>query len=221
MTLDVKICGLKTAEAIHAVLGCGASHIGFVFFAKSPRHVSLAQAAALRDLVENQAKIVAVIVDVDNQFLDDLVHQVRPDILQLHGRETPRRVAEIKKRYHLPITKAIAVHDKSDLQNLIPYRNIADRILFDAKAPKDSNLPGGNGVAFNWKLLQSLDSDLDYMLSGGLNAHNIKQALAQAKPGGVDVSSGVECAPGIKDLGLIRDFFAALGTLNHTKNNKD
>jgi len=210
MILDVKICGLKTPDSITAALELGASHVGFVFFDKSPRHVSLAQAGALRDHVADKAKTVAVVVDADNRFLDDLVHQARPDILQLHGRETPRRVGEIKKRYHLPITKAIAVHDTSDLQNIIPYRNIADRILFDAKAPKGSHLPGGNGIAFNWKLLQMLDSDFDYMLSGGLNADNIAQALAQANPRGIDVSSGVESAPGVKDIGLMRDFFAAL-----------
>jgi len=210
MQLDVKICGLKEPETITAALELGASHVGFVFFDKSPRHLSLAQAAGLRDLVGAAAKIVAVVVDADNRFLDDLVHQVRPDILQLHGRETPRRAAEIKRRYHLPIAKAIAVHDKSDLQNLVPYRDIADRLLFDAKAPKDSHLPGGNGVAFDWKLLDGLDSELNYMLSGGLNAQNIVQALKQARPGGVDVSSGVERAPGLKDIGLMRDFFAAL-----------
>jgi len=211
MKLDVKICGLKTPETIAAALELGAGYLGFVFFDKSPRHLSLAQAAALRDLVANRAKIVAVIVDADNRFLDDLVHQVRPDILQLHGRETPRRAAEIKKRYHLPITKAIAVQDKSDLQNIPPYSDIADRILFDAKAPKDSALPGGNGIAFDWELLHPLDLKLDYMLSGGLNADNIGEALAKARPGGVDVSSGVECAPGVKDIGLMRGFFAALG----------
>jgi len=210
MTLDVKICGLKEPETIVAALELGANHIGFIFFDKSPRHVSLAQAARLRDLVDENTRVVAVIVDADNRFLDDLVHQVRPNILQLHGRETPRRAAEIKKRYHLPITKAIAVHDKSDLQNIIPYRDVADRILFDAKAPKNSALPGGNGVAFDWQLLQSLDCDLDYMLSGGLNAQNIGEALTKTKPGGVDVSSGVEIAPGIKDITLMREFFAAL-----------
>jgi len=211
MQLDVKICGLKEPETIAAAIELGASHLGFVFFDKSPRHLSLAQAAHLRDGVGDRAKVVAVVVDADNRFLDDLVHQVRPDILQLHGRETPRRAAEIKRRYNLPIAKAIAVRDKSDLQNIIPYRDIADRLLFDAKAPKDSKLPGGNGVAFDWKLLDGLDSDIDYMLSGGLNAQNIAQALEQAKPGGVDVSSGVELAPGLKDIGLMRDFFAALG----------
>jgi len=210
MTLDVKICGLKEPETIAAALDLGASHIGFIFFDKSPRHVSLAQAARLRDLVLDKTKVVAVVVDADNRFLDDLMHQVRPDILQLHGRETPRRASEIKKRYQLPIIKAIAVHDRSDLQNITPYRTLVDRILFDAKAPKNSQLPGGNGIAFDWELLESLDSELDYMLSGGLNAQNIGVALSRAKPGGVDVSSGVESAPGIKDIGLMQDFFAAL-----------
>jgi len=210
MTLDIKICGLKQPETVTAALELGASHLGFVFFDKSPRHVSLAQAGRLRDLVGAKAKIVAVVVDADNWFLDDLVHQVCPDILQLHGRETPRRTVEIKKRYNLLITKAIVVQDKSDLQNIIPYRDIVDKILFDAKPPKNSRLPGGNGIVFDWKLLETLDSEFDYMLSGGLNAQNIGQALTQAKPGGVDVSSGVEGAPGVKDIGLMQGFFAAL-----------
>jgi len=210
MPLDVKICGLKEPETIDCALKLGASHLGFIFFEKSPRHISLAQAACLRDPIGNRAEIVAVVVDSDYRFLDDLVHQVRPDILQLHGKETPRRVAELKKRYNLPIIKAISIHDSSDLQNVVPYREVADRILFDAKAPKNSLLPGGNGISFDWKLLESLDTELNYMLSGGLNASNIGEALAQAKPGGIDVSSGVERAPGVKDIGLMQTFFAAL-----------
>jgi len=208
--LDIKICGLKSQEAIDAAIKNGATHIGFVFFAKSPRYVTLAQAAALREHIGERAQAVAVVVDADNLMLDELVHQVKPDILQLHGQETPRRVAEIKKRYQLPAVKAIAVHDKSDLQNLTPYHGIADRILFDAKPPKEAALPGGNGISFDWKVLEGLDFDMDYMLSGGLNAQNIHQALTLTKPGGVDVSSGVESAPGVKDIALIDNFFAAI-----------
>jgi len=208
--LDVKICGLKSREALDAAITKGASHIGFVFFAKSPRYVTLAQAAALREHVGERAKTVAVVVDADNLMLDELTHQVKPDMLQLHGQETPRRVAEIKKRYNLPAIKAIAVHDRSDLHNLVPYRGIVDRILFDAKAPKGAALPGGNGISFDWRVLEGLDLNLDYMLSGGLNAQNIRSALALAKPGGVDVSSGVESAPGVKDVALIDGFFSAI-----------
>lgn len=209
MALDIKICGLKTAETVEAAITYGASHIGFIFFAQSPRNISFLQAASLSEIAKNRAKIVAVTVDSDNLFLDELVHSVNPDMLQLHGLETPRRVVEIKKRFNLPVMKAIAVHDASDLQNAVPYKNIADRILFDAKAPHGSNLPGGNGVVFDWNILKSFDSTINYMLSGGLSSENIKDALTQANPSGIDVSSGVETMPGVKDINLIAKFFTA------------
>ena len=210
MALDIKICGLKTPEAVEAAIANGASHIGFIFFPKSPRNISFLQAASLRELVNGRAKTVAVTVDADNLFLDDLVHSVKPDIVQLHGHETPRRAAEIKKRYNLPVMKAISVHTATDLQNAIPYKDIAERILFDAKAPKDSVLPGGNGVSFDWQLLNSLDNTLNYMLSGGLRIENIKDALTIARPSGIDVSSGVESEPGVKDIDLMTGFFGAI-----------
>ncbi|UXN03879.1 MULTISPECIES: phosphoribosylanthranilate isomerase [unclassified Bartonella] len=210
MALDIKICGLKTNEAVEAAIANGASHIGFIFFPKSPRNISFLQAAALCETVAKRAKTVAVTVDADNLFLDDLVHIVKPDMLQLHGHETPRRVAEIKKRYNLPVMKAISVHTAPDLQNAIPYREVSDRILFDAKAPQGSNLPGGNGVSFDWQLLNNFDSDMDYMLSGGLRIENIHDALTTISPSGIDVSSGVESEPGVKDLALMNGFFNAV-----------
>jgi phosphoribosylanthranilate isomerase len=136
---------------------------------------------------------------------------MKPDMIQLHGKESPQRVADVKSRYGLPVMKAFAIASAQDLAAIAPYRGIADRFLFDAKPPKGSDLPGGNGVSFDWKLLAGLDPDIDYMLSGGLNAANIGDALALAAPPGIDVSSGVESAPGIKDTALIEEFFEAVG----------
>lgn len=210
MTLDIKICGLKTEAAVNAALGNGASHIGFIFFEKSPRNVEPTGAARLREIARDRAKAVAVTVDADNDALDAIVAAMSPDMLQLHGKETPQRVSEVKQRYGLPVMKAFAVSAPGDLARIAPYRGIADRFLFDAKPPKGSDLPGGNGISFDWSLLAALDGQVDYMLSGGLNAGNIGEALRQANPPGIDISSGVESAPGVKDAALIDEFFAAV-----------
>jgi len=210
MVLDIKICGLKTPEAVAAALDGGATHIGFIFFPKSPRHITPQTAAALRDQVKGRALAVAVTVDADDETLDDIVKTVKPDILQLHGHETPERVASIKARYGLPVMKAFSVREASDLAPIAAYKGIADRFLFDAKPPKGSELPGGNGVSFDWELLAALDADIDYMLSGGLNADNIAEALHKTQAPGIDISSGVERAPGEKDVRLIENFFRAV-----------
>ncbi|MBY8916565.1 phosphoribosylanthranilate isomerase [Nitratireductor sp. L1-7-SE] len=210
MTLDVKICGLKTEDAMAAALDGGASHIGFIFFEKSPRHVEADTAASLRKAALGRAKAVAVTVNADDAGLDAIVSAVNPDILQLHGGESPERVAEVKARYGLPVMKAFAIREATDLERIGSYRGIADRFLFDAKPPKGSELPGGNGVSFDWQLLAGLDDNVDYMLSGGLNAANIGAALNAVSPRGIDISSGVESAPGEKDPELIRAFFAAV-----------
>lgn len=210
MTLDIKICGLKTEAAVDAALGSGATHIGFIFFPKSPRHIEPDVAGGLHDRVRGKAKAVAVTVDADDAMLDQIVAAMSPDIMQLHGKETPQRVLDVKQRYGLPVMKAFAVSTPDDLARIAPYRGIADRFLFDAKPPKGSDLPGGNGVSFDWSLLAALDRDVDYMLSGGLNIGNIGDALRQANPPGVDISSGVESAPGVKSPVLIEEFFAAV-----------
>ncbi|MBN7761322.1 MULTISPECIES: phosphoribosylanthranilate isomerase [Nitratireductor] len=210
MTLDVKICGLKTEEALAAALDGGASHIGFIFFEKSPRHVEPDQAGRLREAARGRADVVAVTVNADDAALDAIVAAAKPDILQLHGAESPERVAEVKARYGLPVMKAFAIREAADLEKIAPYRGIADRFLFDAKPPKGSDLPGGNGVSFDWELLAALDDGVDYMLSGGLNAANIGAALNAASPRAIDISSGVERAPGEKDPDLIRNFFRAV-----------
>ncbi|RWG89576.1 phosphoribosylanthranilate isomerase [Mesorhizobium sp.] len=210
MTLDIKICGLKTDAAMAAALAGGASHVGFIFFAKSPRYVDPAEAGRLREAATGKAKAVAVTVDANDAFLDEIVAKMRPDMLQLHGAETPARVAELKARYRLPVMKVLSVSEAADLDRLKPYIGIADRIMFDAKPPKGSQLPGGNGVAFDWHILAGLDASLDYMLSGGLNAANIGDALRLANPPAIDISSGVESAPGVKDPVLIEQFFRAV-----------
>ncbi len=210
MVLDIKICGLKTPDAIAAALDGGATHIGFIFFSKSPRHITPQAAAGLRDAVKGRALVVAVTVDADDETLDDIVKTVKPDILQLHGHETPERVAFIKARHGLPVMKAFSVREASDLTAIAAYKGIADRFLFDAKPPRGSELPGGNGVSFDWELLAALDADIDYMLSGGLNADNIAEALHKTQAPGIDISSGVERAPGEKDVRLIENFFRAV-----------
>jgi len=208
-TLDIKICGLKTPEAIAVALGGGASHVGFIFFPKSPRHIEPEDAATLREAARGKALAVAVTVDADDGLLDRIVAAMRPDMLQLHGRETAERVAAVKARYDLPVIKVLSVREAADLEAIGPYQGIADRFLFDAKPPKGSELPGGNGVSFDWSLLSSVPADTDYFLSGGLNAGNIGEALRVAAPRAIDVSSGVESAPGTKDPALIEAFFRA------------
>ncbi len=206
LNIDIKICGLKTREAVEAALDGGASHIGFIFFEKSPRHLEVKQAALLREIARGKALVVAVSVNANNDTLDKIVETVRPDILQLHGSETVERVREIKNRYSLPVMKAFAIRKAGDFDNAADYENVVDKFLFDAKPPKDSDLPGGNGVTFDWELLNNFESDIPIMLSGGLDRENIIEALTIAHPEGIDISSGVETSPGAKDVELIASF---------------
>lgn len=210
MALDIKICGLKTDTAMAAALAGGASHVGFIFFARSPRFIAPSDASRLREAATGKASVVAVTVDASDAFLDEIVEKMHPDMLQLHGSESPERVAEVKARYSLPVMKALSVSEAADMERLKPFIGIADRFLFDAKPPKGSELPGGNGVSFDWHILTGLDAGVDYMLSGGLNAANIGDALRLANPPGIDISSGVESAPGVKDPALIEQFFRAV-----------
>ena len=208
--LDIKICGLKTPQAVAAALDGGASHVGFIFFPKSPRNIEPEEAGRLREAARGRALAVAVAVDADDALLDRIVAAMAPDMLQLHGSETPERTAEIRARYGLPVVKAFSIREASDLAAIEPYRGIVDRFLFDAKPPKGSELPGGNGVAFDGALLASVPAGTDYFLSGGLNAGNIGEALGIAAPPAIDISSGVESAPGAKDPALIEAFFRAV-----------
>ncbi|MBO0903927.1 phosphoribosylanthranilate isomerase [Jiella sonneratiae] len=210
MKPDVKICGLSTPETLDAALSRGASHVGFVHFAKSPRHLDVEPMAALVRRVAGRAETVIVTVDPDDDLIARFAGEVRPDWLQLHGRETPERVAEVKARTGLKVMKALPVAEAADLEAIAAYRGVADRILLDSKRPKGSDLPGGNGVSFDWRLLAVLDPGLAYMLSGGIDADNVAEALRVARPAGIDVSSGVESAPGVKDVRRIDTFFDAL-----------
>ncbi|WFS22574.1 phosphoribosylanthranilate isomerase [Rhizobium rhododendri] len=212
MKPDIKICGLKTAETVDRAVARGATHIGFIFFEKSPRYIDPDLAGVLADRVRGKALIVAVVVDPDNDDLDEIMNLVRPDVLQLHGHESPERVLTIKALYDVLVMKAFSVRDAEDLRRVEAYIGIADRFLFDAKASKGSELPGGNGVAFDWSLMAWLDGRVDYMLSGGLNKDNVALALASTKASGIDISSGVESAPGVKDLTMIDEFFDAVAS---------
>ncbi len=208
----VKICGISTVEALEAACKAGADYVGFVFFERSPRHISYAQAANLSRAVPECIIKIALTVNADDATLKQIVESLKPDMLQLHGDESPARVAEIKQKFGLPVLKAIAIASEEDLVAAHPYEGIADMILFDAKAPVGlkNALPGGNGISFDWKLLDNGAIKGDFMLSGGMNAHNVAEAIAVTGAAIVDVSSGVETSPGKKDVGLIARFVAAV-----------
>ncbi|KJS19627.1 MAG: N-(5'-phosphoribosyl)anthranilate isomerase [Hoeflea sp. BRH_c9] len=211
MTTPIKICGLSTLEAVDRAADLGADMAGFIFFEKSPRHVAVETAAALAERARARGlKTVTVTVDMDDAGLKEIVSAVKPDWLQLHGGESPERVAELKARFGRPVMKALAIRTASDLDRIAPYMGIADRFLFDAKPPEGSDLPGGNGVSFDWRLLASLDGAANYMLSGGLTKDNVGTALAISHAPGIDVSSGVESAPGVKDLAMMDSFVRAV-----------
>jgi phosphoribosylanthranilate isomerase len=210
MSLIVKICGLSTPETLEAALAAGADMVGFVFFAPSPRHLSHAVARDLGRQVRGRARKVALSVDADNALLEGAIGALQPDILQLHGKETVARLRDIKQKFGLPVMKAIAVETAADLAALPGYAAIADWILFDARAPKGATRPGGLGAAFDWHLLEKLDLKLPFMVSGGLSAANVAEAVRVTRAGGVDVSSGVERAPGVKDPEMIHTFVGAV-----------
>jgi phosphoribosylanthranilate isomerase len=209
MSLIVKICGLSTRETLDVAVDAGADMVGFVFFPPSPRHLDLATARELGRQARGRAVKVALTVDADDATLANIVETLAPDILQLHGRETVARLRDIKQKFGLPVMKAIAVESPADLAVLPGYAAVADRILFDARAPKHATRPGGLGAVFDWHVLEKLDLDLPYMVSGGLNAENVAEAVRVTHAGGVDVSSGVERASGIKDSEMIRGFIRA------------
>jgi phosphoribosylanthranilate isomerase len=209
MSLDVKICGLSTRETLGAALGAGADMVGFVFFPPSPRHVSFDLARELGATVKGQAKKVALTVDADDATLSAIVAALKPDLLQLHGHESVSRVVELKQRFGLEVMKALSVETSADLASLPDYAAVSDRILFDARPPKDATRPGGLGATFDWHVLENLELKLPFMVSGGLTADNVAEALRVTRAGGVDVSSSVERAPGVKDPQLIERFIRA------------
>lgn len=204
--IRVKICGLTAAADVSAAIEAGAAYVGFVFFGKSPRNVSLAQARTLALGVPPGVAKVALTVDADDAMLDALTDQVPLDFLQLHGHESPARVAEVKSRYGLPVIKAIGIAEAADLAQIDVYGGAADQLLIDAKPPPGATRPGGNALAFDWGLIAGRDWPLPWLLAGGLNPDNVSEAVARTGARQVDVSSGVEVAPGVKDADLIRAF---------------
>lgn len=203
----VKICGLSTSESLEWALSAGADLVGFVHFQKSPRHLSAESAARLARQAEGRAKTVVLTVDAADDLLDHLVATIAPDFVQLHGRESPERVADVRRRVGRPVIKALGIGTAEDVATARSYTDVADLLLFDAKPPKDASRPGGLGVTFDWSLLEAAPSP--FLLSGGLDPTNVYDAVRQVRPSGVDVSSGVESAPGQKDEARIRAFVAA------------
>lgn len=205
----IKICGLSTPETLEAALAAGADMIGLNFHPKSPRYVTLERAKELAAIARGKAKIVALVVDWSEQQAAELAAALKPDWFQFHGRETPEQTAALRRAVDRPVMKALGIATAEDLKAVATYRDAADLILLDAKPPKDAAFPGGHGKPFDWSLLAGLDPSQRFMLSGGLDPANVAEAIGITRPAGVDVSSGVESAPGIKDPARIAEFIAA------------
>jgi phosphoribosylanthranilate isomerase len=209
MPTKVKICGLKTEAALEAALAGGADFVGLVFFPPSPRNVTLAVAKALADRARGRARIVALMVDPDDALVAQVAASVAPDLIQLHGYETPTRVAEVRARWGISVMKAVPVETAEDAHAARQFSPAADLILFDARAPADSARPGGNGAPFDWRTLLGVTEGIPFVLSGGLTPDNVAEAIRLTGATTVDVSSGVESSPGEKDPELIRRFLRA------------
>ncbi len=207
--IRVKICGLTTQIGVDAAVDAGAAYVAFNFFPKSPRYATLDLAAKLALTVPAGVVKVALVVDGDDAFLDELTSKVAIDMLQLHGHETPERVSEVKARYGLPVMKAVGVGEASDLAQLDLYSAVADPLLVDTKPPKGADRPGGNATSFDWGLIAGRRWSVPWMLAGGLTQQNVAQAIAQTGARQIDLSSGVESAPGVKDPALIHAFIEA------------
>lgn len=209
MSSLVKICGISTVEAARTALDAGADYLGFIHFYKSPRHLDLPAMAALLRAVRQDApnaRLVGVVVDPEDALIDALVRDVQPDLIQLHGKETPDRVNAIRARAGRPVIKAISVAAPADLEAAPAFDAVADMLLFDAKTPKEAALPGGMGLRFDWTIMRDWHGQKPWLLAGGIDADNAQAALVQSGAPGLDVSSGVESAPGVKDTALISRF---------------
>jgi phosphoribosylanthranilate isomerase len=209
MPVEIKICGLMTPEAVDVALDVGADLVGFVFFPPSPRHLGFEAARSLGARVRGRARKVALSVDADDDFLAASIEALKPDMLQLHGKETPERVVMVRTRFGLPVMKALPIEERSDLSPVRLYADVADRLIFDARPPREATRPGGLGKSFDWTLLAGIDPGVPFMLSGGLDATNVAEALRVTHAPAVDVSSGVERSPGDKDPDKIRAFVRA------------
>lgn len=214
----IKICGLSKPDTLEAALAAGADMIGLVSFPKSPRHVDLDAMTQLAEQARGRAQIVILTVNADDELLASLNNAVHPDWWQFHGREDMTRIETVQARFGRPVMKAVGVGSPEDVAIANQFANVADRLLLDAKPPKTATRPGGLGEVFDWTILQSLDPNVAFMLSGGLNPTNVADALASTHAGGVDVSSGVESAPGVKDKVLIEAFIANVRSISdHSK----
>jgi len=209
MSILVKICGINSAEAADAAVRAGTDFGGLVFHPKSPRHLSLDTARALAERMRGRLQLVALIADANDETISAVTSAVKPDFLQLHGTETLARAGEIRSRFGIPIIKAVAVADVNDLAGAAAYEPVADMLLFDAKAPDGAARPGGHGAAFDWQVLRGRKFAKPWLLAGGLTPANVARAIDSAQAPGVDVSSGVETAPGVKSAALIGEFISA------------
>lgn len=209
MTIDIKICGLRAPDTMAAALDAGADFVGLVFFEASPRHVDWDEAGRLSAMARGRSRVVALTVNADDAALTTILQAAKPDMLQLHGSESPERVFDVRRRFAMPVMKAIKVATAEDASLARAYAEAADLILFDARPPKGARLPGGNGVAFDWRVLDGVKESVSFMLSGGLTPETVVDAIRTTGARAVDVSSGVESRPGVKDAALIRRFIAA------------
>ena len=215
---DTKICGIKTSEALAAAIAGGARWIGLVLYEKSPRNMPLATAAALADMARGRVSIVVLMVDPGDDRISDVMHNVGPDLIQLHGQESPERVAAIRATFGVRIIKAVGVRTEADVKAALAYAapGVADIVLFDARPPVGAEMPGGHGVPFDWQILAAVPVDMPYMLAGGLTPDNVREAILKTGAPFVDVSSGVETAPGEKSPELIQRFLQAVKTAKQT-----
>lgn len=209
MAIQIKICGINSADAADAAVRAGAHYAGLMFHPGSARNLAPQQAAGLAAHMRGRIRIVAVVADPADDMIASIVASVKPDMIQLHGRESAARTGAIRARFNLPIIKAFAIADAGDLANVASYDDAADMYLFDAKAPASAARPGGHGAAFDWSLMAGRSFARPWLLAGGLNAQNVARAIARTGAGAVDVSSGVETAPGVKDANLIGAFVTA------------
>ncbi len=217
MTVLVKICGINSVEAADAAVRAGADFGGLVFHPKSPRHLALDAARALAGRMRGRIHLVALVADADDATIAAVLHAIQPTYLQLHGSETPRRTGEIRARFGLPVIKAVAVAEPADFAQVAEYEIAADILLFDAKAPDGEARPGGHGAPFDWQLLRGRSFFRPWLLAGGLSPSNVARAIASADAPGVDVSSGVETAPGVKSAALIAEFVSAARNLQEAR----
>lgn len=207
-----KICGIKSLEIAEELVNSGAEFIGFIFFEKSPRHINLNQYKNIASKITGSIKIVTVLVNPSDDQIQQIIDNHKPDFIQLHGKESPERVKEIKEKFDIAIIKALAVSNKKDIEQAEIYSDICEYILFDAKPPKGSDLPGGNNISFDWSILSEAKLGYKWFLSGGLNVENIEQAINSSNAKYIDISSGVEIEKGEKDLSKVNKF---LSFVNH------